>query len=299
MGNGAEQTTRQVRETVRRRVAESVEGLLEAEEARHLGPGKMLRTRLAVRLAEANPDPPTSESLEAACVATEIVHTASLLHDDLIDGARRRRGRPAVWRTRTPLSAVLLGDMLLCRAFDVVAATGDHRMVRAFAGKVREVCATEAEQELRQRGEKPSLERYLRLCRGLTGPLFAFPAWAAGGAEPGACVALEEAGYRIGAAYQLADDLLDVVGDEHAVGKTLGTDALRQKHTLANAGAEGRGAARERIADLCMQALDGLDSFAWAAAGLAAFLRRDLQPVLERHLDGVNVLPPALRLEAD
>jgi len=257
-------------------------GLAQVE---HLLPGKMLRTRLAGRLLNGSPPP---DGLEAACAATELVHTASLCHDDVIDNATVRRGRPSLWKVTSPSGAVLLGDLLLCEAMDLLAVPAPSPYLRDFLGKVRQIIDAETEQELLLRGREIDAEACLRLARDKTGPLFAFVARAAGGPDAALAAALEEAGYRIGTAYQLADDLFDVIAGEDQAGKTLGTDRARGKFTLA----QGEGGAAEttrRVTDLCRSALAGLDGWPRHRAGLARYLVEDLQPVFDSHGPGLSV----------
>ncbi|MFO8007264.1 MAG: polyprenyl synthetase family protein [Candidatus Brocadiia bacterium] len=282
-----EDSVHSVRRLLRRNVREAVGGLNGEQVADLLLGGKMLRTRLAVRAAQS--ENRGRRHVERACVAVELVHTATLCHDDVIDGATLRRGRPALWRQIGPRAAVLVGDLLLSRAFEVVALT-DPITVRTFAACVREVALTEAVQELDGTPEPSEAER-LRLARGKTGPLFAFAARAAGGEDTELRDTLQEAGYRIGTAYQLADDLLDVVGSEPAAGKTLGTDAQRGVPTLPGMGPEGRRLARRRLAELCRSATALLAPWPPVQEGVSDYLSQDLQPVLDRHLPGLRAAP--------
>jgi len=264
-----------------------------------LEPGKMLRTRLAARLAEEGAARLDPQTLASACAATEIIHTASLCHDDVIDNGRVRRGRPSFWRFTSPSAAVLVGDILLCDALHLLAGAeadpGRHgglplqvngcRYLAALLEKTKEVCAAEAEQELTTRGGRPDDATLLRIARMKTGPLFAFVAMAAGGDDADLASALDEAGYCIGTAYQLADDLLDVCGNERSAGKTLGTDSLRRKFTLPQASPD---AAREQVIAHCAAALDCLSLWPRAHRAVTLFLSCDLQPVFDScdlHLD--------------
>jgi geranylgeranyl pyrophosphate synthase len=194
--------------------------------------GKMLRTRLAQALAGENWEK-SSPHLVQASVSVELIHTASLFHDDVVDGASLRRGKPALWRVFTPSSAVLIGDLFFCEALSVLLETGNSRIYRQFNMKVKEVCEFEARQEIFLRGSKYDRETCVDIARGKTGPLFAFAAMMCAGDNRELEVALEEAGYRIGCAYQIADDILDEESSESSAGKTLGTDRLRRKFTLA------------------------------------------------------------------
>ena len=248
-----------------------------------LMPGKMLRTRLAARLAAADLSPVNPSTLQRACAATEMVHTASLCHDDVIDNSYLRRAKPTLWMATTPSAAVLIGDMLLCDALSLLFDTEAGRYSGAFIAKVKEVCSAEADQELLFRGKQLDEATCLRLARGKTGPLFAFVAYVCGGDDEGLSVALEEAGYRIGTAYQFADDLIDVIGDDDVAGKTLGTDAKRRKFTLPQASAEGRRSAQAHIRGLCTSAVDRLNEWPSAGKALEQFLLHDLRSVFDRY----------------
>ncbi len=270
---------------VRALMSERLVGLPIQEEAidaeADLSPGKMLRTRLAVRVACALDATSDDLALVHSCAATEMAHTASLCHDDLIDGAIMRRGRPAIWRVAGPAQAVLTGDILLCEAIDMLIEVGDPRLVQDFVAKLRETCAAEAEHELRMRHGPADPTACTRVARGKTGPLFAFPLTVLAPGQPGLSRALEQAGYHIGTAYQLADDLLDVTGCEASVGKTLGTDLLRGKPTLASALGEDADTLRDRIAQWGRSALNLLSPWPSAAQALHQFFAVDLQPVFE------------------
>jgi octaprenyl-diphosphate synthase len=196
--------------------------------------GKMLRTRLAQCFTGALPLdqlPP----VVAACVAVELIHTASLFHDDVIDGASIRRGKPALWRVLTSSSTILIGDILFCEALDIMLKTENNRLFSIFNDKVKEVCKTEVRQELSLRGTRGDQDTSVQIARGKTGPLFAFCAMVCAGKDRKLEQALEETGYRFGCAYQIADDILDESGLEQDAGKTLGTDRFRNKFTLAHA----------------------------------------------------------------
>jgi len=247
-----------------------------------LMPGKMFRTRLAARLVATGCAPGDCLTVARACAAIELVHTASLCHDDVIDNAVTRRFKPVLWRATSPSGAVLIGDLLLCDAIDLILETRDGRYVRPFIAKVREVCSAEAEQELALRGRRVDEDTCTRIARGKAGPLFAFVAYVCGGDDEALSAALEEAGYRVGASYQLADDLLDIVGAEGTAGKTLHTDVARRKFTLPQMSEDGRRSAEERVADLCVSARERLSGWPQVQAALADFLRLDLQPAVAK-----------------
>ena len=271
------------RSEVRDAVGEVAASLRLTGDLAQLVPGKMLRTRLAGRPVASRATPVACRTLERLCAAVELVHTASLLHDDVIDNALLRRARPAVWTLTSPSAAILVGDLLLCKAIALLADVEGGRYVGPFVSKVRELCATEAEQELFLRGELVNRDTCLRLARGKTGPLFAFVGLVSGGDSDLAGI-LEEAGYRIGTAYQVFDDLVDVVGDEGEAKKTLRTDIARRKFTIAQKTGGGQQEALDCVESLCRSAVECVDKWPLARAGIEMYLERDLRPVFDRQL---------------
>lgn len=246
--------------------------------------GKMLRTRLAGRLASGLCADGDVESLVPLCAAIEIVHTASLCHDDVIDNALIRRAQPTLWRSTCTSGAILIGDLFLCEGLDLVIQVGNARHLSSFVKKVRQVIEAEAKQELIYRGQPLDREACLWLARYKTGPLFAFAASVCAGDDEALSKSLAEAGYHIGTAYQLADDLLDLVGAEDVAGKTLGTDRQRHLITLARTGEPGERLTQETVQRLCGSAVAELAGHPQAQNALREFLACDLQPVLQDHL---------------
>ena len=274
-----------VRSVIEHRVTGALSGQIDGIDIAPLLPGKMLRARLAGRLLASLDGEAELESVRAACAAAELVHTASLCHDDVVDNSLIRRSLPTLWRTTSPSGAILIGDLLLCEAMSLLVETEKGRYLPAFISMVTQVVQAEAEQELVWRGKRVDAETCLRLARGKTGPLFAFVARVCGGDEQALCAALEEAGYCVGAAYQLADDLLDLIGQEETAGKTLGTDHTREKWTLPEISQEGQRLTLERLCELCLSAVKSLEEYPKARQGLTEFLVEDVQPVLSRQLD--------------
>ena len=244
-------------------------------------PGKMLRTRLACRLAAGNAQAPGERTLGLICAAVEMVHTASLCHDDVIDCALLRRALPTLWRDVGVTGAVLIGDLLLSDAVQLIMEAEDGRYLGAFIKKVREVCLAEAEHELKWRGQRLDEETCLRLARSKTGSLFAFVAQVCAGEDVRLSEALEEAGYRVGTAYQLADDLLDTTGEEQLAGKTLGSDGKRQKFTLAQCEGESRRMIRTHVGELYATALECVRPWSSVREALSDYLDEELQPLLD------------------
>jgi len=241
--------------------------------------GKMLRTRFAARLAAHGLVYSAPPALERACVAVETLHTATLCHDDVMDNALIRRAAPTLWRVTGPSAAVMIGDWLLADSVQVVAGIESGRYLPLFLSKVQETCRAEAEHEISYRGRRFDVETGLRLARGKTGPFFSFIGHVCGGDDAELARALELAGYCVGTAYQLADDLLDVTGRDEEAGKTLGTDGARKKFTLAQMAPNGPALTKELVAAQCARALKRLSQWPRERAGLAAFLREDLFPL--------------------
>jgi geranylgeranyl pyrophosphate synthase len=192
--------------------------------------GKRLRP-LLVFLAAGEPDSADDGVLRAA-VAVELIHSATLVHDDVLDGAALRRGRPTVVATAGRAIATATGDLLFSRAFAELALNGRADEVRVLS----EASSALAEGELLQREDAWNVdvahERYLHRCDLKTARLFqaACRLGALEGGGPGA--ELGEFGRRIGLAFQLLDDVLDVSGPAERTGKHRGTDLLDGTVTL-------------------------------------------------------------------
>ena len=256
--------------------------------ARHFTPGKLLRTRLAWHLLPA--EPRWHSSIIAGCAAVEMIHSATLFHDDVIDGASLRRGQPALWRDVGQTGAILLGDLFFSYSLQVLLDSDRPELTRKFVEKVCETCATESCHELLYRGVETDVATALRLARGKTGALFAFIGCLCGTGRPDLEAALEEASYLVGSAYQLADDLLDEIGDEGIAGKTLGTDRKRRKFTLAQGGEAGVGLIRGQVAGLRDRALRQLAPWPTLAARLEAYVDGTLLPRWMLNLETVQHL---------
>ena len=254
-----------------------------------LMPGKMLRTQLASQLIAYDTEPSKIETLVHACAATELVHTASLCHDDVIDNGLIRRGFPTIWKATGFSGAVLTGDLLLCDAIDILQNTAGGSYVSPFISKVKEVCKAEIEQEILLRGKQLDEPTCINIARRKTGPLFAFIGFVSGGSDSVLSSALEEAGYHIGTAYQLADDLLDIVGDESLSGKTLGSDIERGKFTIPQFSVTQCEVIYENISELCLSALNCLNEWPQFQKRLEKFFENDLQPYFDKIDIGINI----------
>jgi len=199
----------------------------------HGGPGKKLRPAvllLVARLVDA--DPADAVSL---AVTVELVHAASLIHDDVIDCASIRRGAPTVPALIGASDAVLLGDVIFTAAFRDVVSLNRPEYLRILAHAAGEVCAGEARQNRAKGNFRLTESQYLRIVDLKTASLYracgALAAAAASSSKPVTAAAGAFA-RNLGLAFQLADDLLDVVGDPQKTGKASGCDLAEGKMTL-------------------------------------------------------------------
>jgi geranylgeranyl pyrophosphate synthase len=192
--------------------------------------GKRLRP-LLVCLAAGAP-PPETDGLVRAAVAVELVHGATLVHDDVLDGSALRRGRPTVVATGGRAAATATGDLLFSRAFAELAQGGSAQAVRVLARASRELALGELAQREDAFKSDVSVARYLNRCRLKTAVLFRAACELGalgGGGEPDALGAFGE---RIGLAFQILDDVLDVSGPPERTGKPRGADLLDGTATL-------------------------------------------------------------------
>jgi octaprenyl-diphosphate synthase len=167
--------------------------------------------------------------------AVEMIHAASLLHDDVIDKAEIRRHLPTVNATWGNQTSVLLGDYLFTRAFSVASKTESIEAIRGIAQSSNRVCEGEIRQNAWQGNFELSEVEYMEMIRHKTGELCRCSCWLGAllsDAEPNICEDFGQFGLQIGIAFQIIDDVLDLVGLQGKVGKTLGTDLFNQKPTL-------------------------------------------------------------------
>lgn len=249
------------------------------------GNGKMLRSRLAFRVG---PSTGTAyDTLLHAAAAVELIHTASLLHDDVIDGGHLRRGAPSFWVERGVPGAILLGDLFLFRAVELICHVENNRLAHPLVSFTGEVCQAESEQELIFRGQRIDWNNCEDIARRKTGSLFAFVAYTCGGENEPLREALKEAGYAVGTAYQLADDVMDALGNPEESDKTLGTDEAREKNTAMSFIAEARIDPVQRIDALCKTSISSLADWPDVQRAWAIYLDRDLRPGLQRFLQSL------------
>jgi octaprenyl-diphosphate synthase len=195
--------------------------------------GKRIRPALAL-LAGGATGGVTEEHRKLAMIL-ELVHIASLVHDDIMDGAELRRGAPTAAAKWGSALSVLLGDMLFAHALELASEFEDSGVSRNIARASRDVCAGEILQTQRRHDLTLTVPEYLRVIEMKTAALFS-AAMELGARLNGQSAEVNESlkqyGMKLGTAYQIYDDCLDLVGDEKVAGKTLGTDLAKGKLTL-------------------------------------------------------------------
>lgn len=253
------------------------------------GPGEWTPASAATAGASGEDGPsgdPGERALVRAAVAVELVHSATLVHDDVIDGAELRRGHPTVVADAGRGAAIATGDLLFSRAFAALARNGDLDQLRALSDASSALAAGELLQREDAYAARVAVERYLRRCELKTAALFEAACRlgalvAAGAPRAGAPEGAETLGggatrarsaataladglgafaRRIGLAFQLLDDVLDVSGPVERTGKTRGADLLDGTVTLPLI------LARERDAELAEVDLASLRGPVEAAA---------------------------------
>jgi geranylgeranyl pyrophosphate synthase len=183
--------------------------------------GKRLRPLLCFLTAHSEPS-------VVAGVAVEMVHMATLVHDDLVDGARLRRGLPAAWSVYGADAAKAAGDYLYARAFGVLAETKDEHAVRTLADAALCLARGEAMQKLQTHDPDTEIEAYLERCLLKTAKLIEAACLLGSGGDE----SLGRYGEALGLAFQIADDILDCAGQTQETGKIPGTDLREGTPTM-------------------------------------------------------------------
>ncbi len=243
-----------------------------------LGGGKRLRPALVLASCEAHGGDASDGSLAMRfAVALEAIHTYSLVHDDLpaMDDDDLRRGRPTVHKAFDEATAILVGDALQALAFDHLLASGEPRAAELGRLLARNAYLMVEGQARDMAGEGARLDEpgVMELMRTKTGALLA--AAVAGGAlcAGASAEAVYPWGLKLGLAFQIADDILDLTADTDTLGKRAGKDAAAGKSTLpAIAGIPEARRRAEALLDEALEALDPLGPAADALRGLARFV---------------------------
>ncbi|MPZ15260.1 MAG: polyprenyl synthetase family protein [Chloroflexi bacterium] len=195
-----------------------------------LARGKQIRPTLTIASGKLFRE--ATAPLYAMAAAVEFIHTATLIHDDVVDQADARRGEPALFTLAGNSVAVLVGDYLFAQAAMTASETNNVRIMHLFADAVRTLCAGQIAESAREGEARYQIDRetYYRTIEAKTATLFVFACHAGailGEASAAETEALRRYGRSLGLAFQIVDDILDLVGDESHLGKPLGSD-LRQ-----------------------------------------------------------------------
>jgi octaprenyl-diphosphate synthase len=245
---------RSVDDVVRARLKSAVALVDQVAEHIIAGGGKRLRPLLVVLVARACGHQ-GSAHIEAAAFI-EFIHTATLLHDDVVDGSSLRRGRHTANEVFGNQASVLVGDFVYSRAFQMMAALASQPVVEIMAQATNVIAEGEVLQLMNAHDPDTSEQRYLEVIYRKTAKLFEAGAEVAAvlaGAEPRVRRALAAYGRHLGTAYQLVDDVLDYRSNPQERGKNLGDDLAEGKptlpliHALKNGSDGQRAAIREAI----------------------------------------------------
>ena len=197
------------------------------------GSGKRLRPALALLCGRVNEYRP--EPLISFAASLEMLHTATLVHDDIVDEAEVRRAEPTLNVQTSNSVAVLVGDYMFAQAAAHVAATGHLGVITDFAQAAMTIIGGQIDEAWDDSSIELAKEQYYRRIGSKTAALFALAA--EGGAKLSdarseVVTALSRYGYQLGLAFQVVDDILDVVGDERSLGKPVGSDIRQGTVTL-------------------------------------------------------------------
>lgn len=197
------------------------------------GSGKRLRPVMALLCGRINQYDP--DRLMPFAAALELLHTATLVHDDVVDESPVRRGEPTLSAQIKNSIAVLVGDYLFAQAAAHAVATSHLSVISAFTRTSMDIVTGQIDESWADGSMSLTRERYLKRIGGKTAALFALAA--EGGAmlsnaSEKAVQALGQFGYKLGLAFQIVDDILDVMGDERNLGKPVGSDIRQGVVTL-------------------------------------------------------------------
>jgi geranylgeranyl pyrophosphate synthase len=192
------------------------------------------RIRPAVGLLTGQMFDAPQDKLLTLAAAVEMLHTATLVHDDLIDGALLRRGMPTLNAHWSPAATILTGDYMFARAAKLAAESDNTLLMKLFAETLATIVNGELTQLFAARGVI-SRENYNKRIYAKTASLFEMTTQAAamiGHANEASVEAMRHFGYQLGMAFQIVDDILDFTGEQETVGKPVGSDLLQGLVTL-------------------------------------------------------------------
>ena len=270
--------------------------------------GKQLRPMLALLFARAWAGGKVTDATIRYASSAELLHNATLLHDDVADDSDQRRGVPTIRSLMGPSVAVLVGDYWLVKAMELIldGDEGDTAVIKIFSKTLSDLAEGEMLQLQKAQNGDTDKEAYLRIIYNKTASLFEAACVSAAVSVDAAqeyVVAAREYATALGLAFQIQDDILDYAGTE-SVGKPLGVDILEQKITLpllgafSNAGAQEESRVRSMVRDIVShpEYRDEIVSFVKCNGGLE-YARRELQEYVDKAVNALSVLPDSYEKE--
>jgi geranylgeranyl pyrophosphate synthase len=196
--------------------------------------GKRLRGLLVLLTAQACGAKINGNIINIAA-AIELLHHATLIHDDIVDDSAIRRGAPSLYRSLGPLMAVLAGDYIFAGAVDMAVNDVDREMLKLFSGAIKDVCEGEIEEIYNKNNADMTNRQCLEIMGKKTASLIKCSVMCGAMAakwNPAKAKHLGEFGYNIGMAFQIKDDLLDILSKTSKIGKPAGSDIKEGKAAL-------------------------------------------------------------------
>ena len=265
--------------------------------------GKQMRPMLGLLMAGACSSEGITDSTISYAAASELLHNATLLHDDVADGSMKRRGVPTIMSLMGPSVSVLVGDYWLVKAMDLIMDADEGNgsgVMRIFSKTLKDLAAGEMLQLQKAQNGDTDEQDYLRIIYSKTASLFEATCVSAAisvGASKDYVEAARAYAVSLGIAFQIQDDILDYAGTE-AVGKPLGADVLEQKITMPLLGALGQVSAdksreiRKKIEDITdhPEYRDEILDFVRSNGGVA-YAASALDAYVAQAVDALAVLP--------
>lgn len=232
---------RAVKERIRASLKSDIELLNSTNDSILSHSGKQMRPMLSLLMARACNDGVANDVTVAYAAASDLLHNATLLHDDVADGSLKRRGEPTIMSLMGPSVSVLVGDYWLVKAMELIltVADGGSRVMKIFSKTLSDLAEGEMLQLQKAQNGDTTEEDYLRIIYNKTASLFEAACVSAAlsvGADEVQVQAAKAYAVALGLAFQIQDDILDYSGTD-AVGKPLGADVLEQKITMPLLGA--------------------------------------------------------------
>ena len=262
--------------------------------------GKRIRPVLVLLLANAHGYKGTAHHELAAVV--EFIHTATLLHDDVVDESSMRRGRQTANALFGNAASVLVGDFLYSRSFQMMVGLENMRVMQILSDATNVIAEGEVLQLLNMHDPDVSHESYLKVIRSKTAKLFEAAAELGAlvaGASSAQVAAAGEYGRSLGTAFQLIDDVLDYAGDAAEIGKNVGDDLREGKPTLPLIYLMEHGTAEQReLVRTCIEQGDEQHFDAVLAAvtssGALDYTRREAETAARRAAESIADLPDSI-----